>query len=183
MAEIRNISSFEDVVIIQNSLIVIDIDDTLIKYSQFNQTWWINKIQHYHTLTKKYELAEHLANEEWNKHIETCEPEIVDKYIHDFIDMAKSKDCHIVLLTARNDIIRELTKKHLLEVNLYFEHIYFNKDKGAELVKIVETDYAGIYKNIIVIDDMEKNLLNIRNKMNLSKYELHLYKITREIVK
>jgi hypothetical protein len=74
--------------------------------------------------------------------------------------------------------MRELTKKHLLEVNLYFEHIYFNKDKGAELVNIVETDYAGIYKNIIVIDDMEKNLINIGNKMILSKYELHLYKVT-----
>jgi len=125
MVEIRNISSFEDVVIIPNSLIVIDIDDTLIKYSQFNQTWWINKIQHYHTLTKNYELAEHLANEEWNKHIETCEPEIVDKYIHDFIDMAKSNDCHIVLLTARNDIIRELTKKEFVRSEPLFRTYLF----------------------------------------------------------
>jgi hypothetical protein len=62
MVEIKNISSFEDVVIIPNSLIVIDIDDTLIKYSEFNQTWWISKIQQYYTLTKNYELAEHLAN-------------------------------------------------------------------------------------------------------------------------
>lgn len=55
--------------------------------------------------------------------------ELVDDYIHHFNDSSKINQCHIILLTARNNAI----------IDLYFEHIYFNEHKGDELVRIIMT--------------------------------------------
>ena len=177
MATIKQIKKFNQIDIIPESLIVIDIDDTLIKYDGIDFIWWKNKVNKYYTLTKNTDLSEILANQDWNKLIEKCNPELVDDCVHYFIESAKSKKCHIILLTARNNVIKDLTKEHLSKVNLYFEHIYFNENKGDEIVKIMNFDYLDSCKNIIVIDDREQNLIDIKNKIDSTKFNLHLYKI------
>lgn len=176
MVEIIQIKKFEQVNLIPNSLVVIDIDDTLIKYDGIDFAWWKNKFNKYYSITKDFGLADTLANQDWIKLIEKCEPELVDDCIHHFVESAKCKQCHIILLTARNNIIENLTREHLSKVDLYFENIYFNENKGEELVKIVKQHYSDC-TDIIMIDDKEQNLIDINNSMDLSKYNLHLYKI------
>ena len=172
----NTITKFKQVNLIPNSLIVIDIDDTLIKYDGIDFAWWKNKVNKYYSVTKNDELSEVLANKDWMKLIEKCDPELVDDCVHYFIEQTKNHQCHIILLTARNNVITDLTRNHLNKVDLYFEHIYFNENKGDELVRIVQNNYIDC-TDIIVIDDREANLIDIQNKMDLTKYKLHLYKI------
>ena len=122
-----------------------------------------------------------MANQDWINLIANSNPELVDDCVHHFIDSAKINQCHIILLTARNNAITDLTREHLNKVDLYFEHIYFNENKGDELVRIVKSDYCNC-TDIIVIDDKEANLLDIQNKMDLTKYKLHLYMIDKIVL-
>jgi hypothetical protein len=173
---IKKINKFEQVNCIPNSLVVIDIDDTLIKYDGIDFAWWKNKFNKYYSVTQNYDLSDNLANQDWINLIANSNPELVDDCVHHFIDSAKINQCHIILLTARNNTITDLTHEHLNKVDLYFEHIYFNENKGDELVKIVNSDYANC-TDIIVIDDKEANLIDIQNKIDSNKYKLHLYMI------
>ena len=173
---IKKISKFEQVILIPNSLVVIDIDDTLIKYDGIDFDWWKNKVNQYYSLTKNTDLSDNLANQDWINLIANSNPELVDDCVHHFIELAKSNQCDIILLTARNNAITDLTHEHLNKVDLYFEHIYFNEHKGDELVSIVQNNYIDC-TNIIVIDDKEANLIDIQNKIDLTKYKLHLYMI------
>jgi hypothetical protein len=173
---INQISKFAQVKLIPSALIVIDIDDTLIKYDGIDFAWWKNKFNKYYSITKDYDLSDNLANQDWIKLIKKCDPELVDDCVHQFVNKAKSLQTHIILLTARNSIIKNLTVEHLTKVDLYFEHIYFNENKGDELVQIVNSNYSNC-TDIIVIDDKEQNLIDIRDKIDSSKYTLHLYRI------
>lgn len=176
MSIIKQINKFTQVNIIPKSLIVIDIDETLIKYDCIDFVWWKNKLDEYYSITQNYDLSDSLANQDWLNLIKKSVPELVDDCVHHFIESAKSKQCHIILLTARNNIIEDLTREHLSRVDLYFEQIYFNENKGDELVRIISSSYQDC-ENIIVIDDREQNLIDIKNKIDLTKYKLYLYKI------
>jgi len=170
------IKKFNEINIIPNSLVVFDIDETLIKFEGIDFKWWKNKFNKYYKMVRDYNIAEELANEEWIKIINRSDPELVDDYIHKFIEQLEENDCHTILLTARNNVLRDLTLEHLSKVNLYFENVYFNGEKGDELKKIVESTYPNI-QNIIVIDDREQNLEDIKNKFNGTNYKLNLYAI------
>ncbi len=80
------------------------------------------------------------------------------------------------MLTARDELSKELTIKHLKSVKLEFDEIYFNQNKGDELLNIYNSKYSNI-KDIIVIDDIEKNLQDIENKLSCENINLHLYNI------
>jgi len=172
------IKKFNEINVIPNSLIVFDIDDTLIKFDGIDQKWWINKINKHFKITQNDDFADYLAHKDWCDLVSKINPEIVDEEIHEFIEFVKQKNCEIILLTARNSIMKDITKKHLETVNLYFDenNIYFNGNKGEELFKIVHEKYNYI-SNIIMIDDIENNLEDIKEKMLNTKFNVYLYNI------
>lgn len=172
------ITRFEQITIIPSSLVVFDIDETLLKFDGVDQKWWRNKFNKYYTLTKNYELADSMSHNDWIKIVKIAEPELVDNKIHNFIDLLYENDCKIILLTARNQILKETTNEHIKKLNLNVnkDNIYFNSNKGEELLKIITESYSEI-KNIIVVDDLEENLIDIQKKMENTVYNLLLYKI------
>ncbi len=105
------ISKFEQITIIPSSLVVFDIDETLLKFDGIDQKWWRNKFNKYYTLTKNYDLADSMSHSDWIKIVKIAEPELVDGKIHDFIDLLYENDCKIILLTARNEILHLCTFK------------------------------------------------------------------------
>jgi hypothetical protein len=173
---ITPITSFDQIEIIPESLVVFDIDDTLIRFDGIDLKWWKNKIKKYIVMTRDEQLAESMANSDLIKIMNTYDPELVDNQVHNFITRLQESNCHIILLTARDENIRELTIRHLQSVNLNFEHIYFNQNKGDELKKIVSEQYEHI-SNIIMIDDMMANLEDIKQKFSDSNYTIKLYNI------
>lgn len=172
------ITKFEQIEIIPSSLVVFDIDETLLKFDGIDHKWWKNKFNKYYRLTQNYELAESMSHNDWIKIVKIAEPELVDIKVHNFIDLLYDNDCKIILLTARNQILKEITNEHIDKINLNINknNIYFNEEKGNELYRIITDIYPEI-KNIMVIDDLEENLIDIQSKMKNTNYNLHLYKI------
>lgn len=61
LIKLTQINKFSEIEIIQNSLVVFDIDDTLIKFDGIDFKWWKNKFNKYYKLTKDYDLADKLS--------------------------------------------------------------------------------------------------------------------------
>lgn len=173
---IKKIRKFNEINIIPNSLVVFDIDDTLIRFDELGFNWWNNKINEYYEKTNNYETADMMTYKDWLDIVSKNDPKLVDDEVHHFIDKLKKNKCHIILLTAREILMKEMTHEHLSKHDLYFEHIYFNKNKGDELKKIILKHYFDI-NNVIVIDDIAKNLLDIELNVKLPNVKLHLFNI------
>lgn len=177
---VKEITQFSEIEIIENGLYVFDIDETLIKFDGIDYKWWKNKFNKYYKMTMDHGLSECLSNEEWIKVITKSDPELVDNNIHDFIQILKDKNCHIILLTARSENLKDLTIQHLEKVGLFFENIYFNENKGNALLNILFNQYKNI-NDIIVVDDMKYNLDDIHEKLShagyFSNFHTNLYQI------
>lgn len=172
----ETINKFKDIKIIPNSLFIIDIDDTLIKFENINFSWWINIINKYFLITKNIDQSEKLANDEWINVIKTKKPFLVDNYIYDFINKLKLNNCKIILLTARDKRLKKMTELHLSKVNLLFNDIYYNKNKGQELKKILKILNKN-FDDIIIVDDRVFNLIDIKKELKDYNYNIHLYHI------
>jgi hypothetical protein len=75
-----DISSFDELKRIKNSIIFCDIDETILKFEGINPEWWRNKFNEYYSLSHDYEQSELKALNEWiyyithneNKLTHTC---------------------------------------------------------------------------------------------------------------
>lgn len=176
---IKEINKYEQIKIIPNSLIVLDIDETLIRFENIDKNWWNVEFAKINIITNNEVLTEKMLLNEWLNIVSNSKPLLVDNCIHEFVENAKQNGCKIILLTARNNKLFELTLKHLQEVNLNFTHVYFNENKGDELLRIINEEFTK-YNNIIVVDDLIKNLNDIEEKIktfndsNTNLY-LHMY--------
>jgi len=171
---INTINYFSQINIIPNSLVVLDIDETLIKFENIDNLWWNREFTQIYEKNNDYDLTEEIVYSKWLSIVSNSNPILVDDFIHIFLEKCEQNNCKIILLTARNNCLFDLTLSHLKRVNLYFSHIYFNENKGDELNKIISNELKK-YNDIIVVDDLVKNLNDIKNK--IISVNLHLYNI------
>ena len=176
MSILTQITKFNQIDIIPNSLIVLDIDETIIKFDNINKKWWRNTFDKYYSLTQDYDNADNLSLDECISYVTVTEPKLVDDEIYRWFDSINKHDCDLIFLTARNASLKDITHLHLNKVNLSVDgnKIYFNRNKGDELFSIANKDYSHI-KNIIVVDDVEHNLTDIKDKFMDTCFNLHLY--------
>lgn len=176
-----HINSFSQINSIKpNTLVVLDIDETLITFHQVNTEWWDNT---YNKLLPSYKENTYTHVELiWTDHVSNNNPILLDKdNLSNFLENIQRKNCELILLTARDKSISSLTVKHLkfCGLDIHKSRIFYNRNKGDELKYIVTTMFPYI-QDIIFVDDLEDNLINIQNAFNnneLSKYNLKLYKI------
>ncbi len=179
MLQSHSITSFNQVNIIPNSLIVLDIDDTILGFDGIDDKWWIDRIQYYMEKSYDYKTADHMALTDWINYIKVNKPKLLDKInFLEFLDSAYKLGCEVILLTARKECFKELTYQHVkdLDIDIETDKIYFNENKGIELKNILENKYTN-YKNIIFIDDNIKNIINVQNTFENVDYNTNLYKI------
>ena len=167
----NKISNFKDILFHCNSLIVLDIDDTVFHYPNLGKTWWNDSINNkMHDKKLSFNDADKELFIEWETIIEKQEPIHTDKKgLTDLIKHSYSLNNDIIFLTARYDRIKNITLDHLENIlpgNLHFKlnnNVYFcnGKPKGQYLNHLLATKYTKDYNNIIFIDDMEKNLKSV----------------------
>ncbi len=174
------INSFNQVQLVPNSLIVFDIDETIISFEDIDEGWWKRTFDKYYTRTNDYDLADELSLNEWISHISNSKPQLLDEInFIKLITQAKELKCEMIMLTARRKFLFDITLSHITQCNIDIDSdsIYFNKNKGKELYDIVTNKYQS-FENIIFIDDVESNLEDVANTFNnLEQYSLQLYKI------
>lgn len=175
---IININSFFDVKIKENCLIMIDIDDTILKYDHLNKKWWKDTFNAYYKETLNYDQSDILTLNLWKSLIHTSNPKHVDKSgLFDLFDRAKQLNCKIIFLTARCEKLKSITIDHLNYLGIYINDIYFTPviEKGIILKKLKYNEYNS-YIHTICIDDHQPNLESIKN--NFLNEEITLYKMT-----
>lgn len=176
---LKQITRFNQIKLIPNSLIVLDIDETIIKFDKIDKHWWNKTFSSYYSITENHEHAENLCLDDWISHVEIIEPKLVDNNFYDWLDCINKLNCELIFLTARNKKrLENITHLHLDKIKLTFDKnkIYYNSKKGEELLTLVNKKYSD-KKNIIVVDDIESNLIDINDKFINSTFNLHLYNI------
>jgi predicted secreted acid phosphatase len=139
------INSFSQIIIIPNSLIVLDIDETLLTFDYKNNN--------------------------------TDEPIKLDnENLHKFMIKAKELKCDIIFLTARSHIIHNKTIKDLKKIGIEVKpkHIYYNKYKNRELVRIMYEEYNHI-KDIIFVDNTFLHIKEVESIFIFTHFNLNLY--------
>lgn len=178
---IKHINSFNQIQLIKKSLVVLDIDKTIIAFPNITNQWWKKTFDKNVVNTSNIKIAEKLTNDEWCNHISKNNPYILDKKcFKKFVKKINQEDCELVLLTARNKRMTDLTHKHLYQcnINISKDRVFHDENKADVLATIINT-YPKI-NDIIFVDDLKKNLLSVKDKFSedkLSHYALSLYKI------
>jgi hypothetical protein len=173
---INHINSFSQINSLkQKSLVVLDIDNTVMSFSNINNNWWNKTFNDFLYLGK--DSALHKTEQIWTQNIINDNPELLDREnLIKFLDQISNTKSELIFLTARDKKLSGITIKQLEECNIIVNpsRIFFNKKKGDELKYIVTNVYPRI-KNIIFVDDLTENLINVANKFNypdLFKYNL-----------
>ena len=162
---IRQINTFSQIQISQceKTLCIFDIDDTIMGYNEFNHTYFGERINYYKNIHKSHILAIDFAVSDWIEKIEQSTPHHMDEYgYNDIINRIIKSNSQYFFLTARNPHFRQLTEKHLEQINIKNPHIYYvsGKNKGEYLKNII--DKYEKFDRIIFIDDIEKNLEDLK---------------------
>jgi hypothetical protein len=176
------IKSFSEIQLKRGSLVVLDIDDTLLTYANLSQKWWQDEINKNYLDTMDYAMAKKRAVQEWKRLMMNSSPISLDTHNRDaFIQNLYKLGCELIFLTARDDDLAEITRSNLRDLNIYDgQMIYFDENKGRKIVEIM-TIYNK-YDNIIVVDDLIQNLLSIQESVqnNASEKHFQLYHINHE---
>jgi hypothetical protein len=163
---LRVINSYSAITLVARSLVVFDIDDTLVNFPDYGMDWFkAKKALHEQTMSKAE--ADQRTIQEWRAAVSALDPVAIDKEgFHAFCQRAETEDCDIIYLTARSETLKEATQRHLHNaLGLVSEHVYFGEDKGPALSKILES-LPCTYKRVIFVDDYVKNHVSVRTTLD-----------------
>jgi FMN phosphatase YigB (HAD superfamily) len=158
---LKRINSYSAITIFPRSLVVFDIDDTLLNFPLYNRKWWVERKAEYGKIMGEKE-ADQRTLEDWRAAISTIDPVAIDKDgFHDFCQRAVAEECGIIYLTARSAHLAEITRRHLKNsLDLDADHLYYAEDKGPALVALLQK-HSG-YDRVIFVDDYVKNHDSVR---------------------
>lgn len=177
----QQINSFNQIPITENSLVVLDIDETIMAFPFITKSWWRETFEKYFAETNNKSQADNLTLHEWRVYVGKTRPFLLDETrLKKFLKEIEEKSCELVLLTARDKSMEEVTRVHIshCELDISPGQIIHNENKGDALAEIVQS-YPEI-SSIIFVDDFEKNLASVQARFtqpDLSNYTLGLYLI------
>lgn len=175
---ISEITSFSQVVLAEKSILIFDIDETVLKYDQINQSWWNTKIKHFYEIYEDQHVANQKAHDLWITHVDITLPEYTDKNgFFDLVNKAHKINIPIIFITARPQYLDELTIRHLNHLNINVGDVYYTNrsNKGIAMENIIEINYPNI-NEIIFIEDSQHNIHDVINHMSGKNRTIHCYK-------
>ena len=174
------IKSFNQIDIIPKSLVILDIDETVLTFPQLTKNWWQEKRNHYYKISNDRKQVEEQVLNEWNYIARTTNPNKLDhKAQYKFINKLYQNDCELIFLTDRNRELYDITYKHLVHIGIDKDHVvHFDENKGDKIYELINKYYNNI-ENIIFVDDLIDNhhkILNTIKNYNI-KTNIKLYHI------
>jgi acid phosphatase class B len=168
----KQIKTFADIAVSPKTLVVFDIDDTVIGYEEFSHTYFTDRLQYY---KEKYDCSKMVldfALDDWITKVKSGTPFHMDKNGYtQLINTIRETDSHYMFMTARNPLFRDTTEDHLEKIGIINRQVHYlaGANKGEFLKNIIKK-YPQ-YDKLIFIDDMEKNLNDLHlafgNKIDL----------------
>jgi predicted secreted acid phosphatase len=150
MNGIRKIKRFDSILIQFNSLVLCDIDDTVLNYKNETEEYWKT---HNHGDDPKYR--------KWANLINNVEPKFTCDTFKEFYDVIKNTQSELVFITARDSIHKSMTENQLEKLGITGHEIYFLEGnlKGDFIKNKFE-----IGRHTIFIDDNEKQVYDVYEK-------------------
>ena len=174
----RRVTSFHDIHVPPNSLVVLDIDDTTIRFEELGRHWWIEREAEFKK-THSHQEARDLVMAEWIEGARVFKPILTDPDgFPAFLERVFSAPAHLIFLTARSPDLRQLTEVHMTScgITVDTEKIYYSRDKGPTLRAIVEPQ---AFSSVVFVDDMEHNLesvtIALKGLTDLRTYHFHKF--------
>lgn len=193
----KTISSFNEIKehIIPKTLIALDCDDTILKLvgELSKKTWWSDKYAEYYDTHKCEKKAyEHTLNEWTDEATRSPCVHTDEEGLMELIKEAHDAGNYVIIVTARNYSLMELTKTHLdkLKVKMddvigdfsdmnYCDGVFYNNDKtqirvskGEILLKICKKLDVS---NLVFVDDMHSNLHDVSSVCSASMENVYIY--------
>jgi hypothetical protein len=172
------IHTFDDVLLTrEGTLIVCDIDDTLLRYERNLNYFYKNLKQSFPELTEN-EIISHSSNI-YATYVKNRKPSATD--YDGFIRLMKKvmdTKGKLIFVTSRDECSKEYTEKEFAHIGIcysYFNVYYTNNEinKGQFIKNKLDMD--GI-EHLIVIDDQISNLKSIKQNFPIAECYRFMYK-------
>lgn len=157
--------SFRDIYIPNNALVVLDIDDTVMRFKEMGRFWWRAREEEL-VLLHGAEKGKELVMREWIRGAHIYNPVLTDpEEFPLFLQRVFAAGAHLIFLTARGSDMRQLTEFQLTScgVTVESEQVYFAREKGAALKAIVQSQG---FKDVVFIDDMAHNVEDVMREVS-----------------
>ena len=157
------INSFDNIDIFKKSLIICDIDDTLIYFENIDRNWWDRQKIICNINCEKNEDVIKNIMDRWITQIKINNPLLTDKRgFEKMMNQIKQTDSKLIFITARPKKLRQLTINQLemldIDTNECPVYLVGDNPKGKYIKKNIEL--SG-FKNVVFIDDFIKNIDNV----------------------
>lgn len=173
---IYKIKDYSEIFIKKNSLIVLDIDDTILTYRGISDKFYNDKFNYYHKMYHDYDMIYKLIRNDWNEFIKSNPPYLINQEtFFNFTDIAVKNKCEIIFLTSRPQTMKLITRFHFEHNGLsdFLDKIHYSPTKGKYLKELVFQNFKSYHK-IILVDDLKSNLMDIYYSLNKFK-DIDLY--------
>jgi hypothetical protein len=154
------IKNYDEIILQPNTLIIMDIDDTLIKFNSIGKTWW-KDINEYYAKHNDVKIAKQLAYNDWKSIIEKEKPELLDTELFlELLDRIDNTNSKLILLTARDVEMKPYTLKNIHDCGIHIEPEYVHHawPKGKKVKELYEK-YPG--DHIVFVDDYLDNIEDV----------------------
>lgn len=158
------IKTFNDVALENNTLVICDIDDTLLSFEGITRDWWIRKIKKYKELHNANDIeADNLALDEWRKTISNQTPIFVDENgFKNMLDRIEKSNSKLIYLTARMSFMSEITKKNFKDLGIEYCDVHYT-DKKTKSDYVLSNINLHEYNKVIFIDDDVRNINDVES--------------------
>ena len=164
--EIKQITTFKDVEIKNKTLVLCDIDETLLTFDPYNYEYFYNTHIKYF---KNHTIAHEKAIKDFNSILLNMSPKYTDK--EEFLKMTRKireNNSLLLFLTSRynDNNNKQLTKNHLKKLGLenYCNSIH-HTNGGSKAEYIFININTSFFENIVFIDDLEGNLNDVKRNL------------------
>lgn len=156
--EYITINNYDQIVLQENTLLVMDFDDTIIHYPYIDSNWWGDTSTEY--AKKDPETAEIKTYNDWMEIIIKHKARMLDaEEFNKLLLLVKNTNSTIVIVTARHTRLTRLTYNELKDCGIYndIEQVYFSNKKGSAIKQIKHN-----HKHIVFVDDKISNIDHVK---------------------
>ena len=184
--EYKTITNFYSIKLTKQSLIFLDIDETLYYYKDITPEWWNKTLNYYSYNLPKYdkETVKTLSLKDWAYYVFYHNPIFTDEPgFYNLLKQVRETNSKIIFVTAREKHFEYITKKDFSYLNMPYENYdIFHLSGQSKGKKIKEQILLNIkkYYNFYFIDDMQDNLddVYLHNKnLNINYFK---FKVMRQ---
>jgi hypothetical protein len=173
---INIINSFDQIKLKRNSLVLSDIDETILRFDPIDGNWWRRQFDFHYQINKDYNAADTYASEKWIEIVTIHKPSHTDSIgFFRLIERIKRSDSCLEFVTARNTKLIPYTQKHFEDLNLNYMDWVVHHLSGKSKGQYIQSNFKlNEYDHVIFIDDLDNNLQSVLD--NVIHPSLSVYK-------